>query len=262
MGLVVRCLVLFNGVFAVQTGLDAWYLVGGAALPEGMTYAEYAQRGAYPLVATALLAGVFVLAGFRPGGVATRSVWARRLVGLWVAQNVALMGSAAWRLHLYVEVYSLTRWRVAAAVWMGLVAVGFGWLIWRIVADRDNAWLLRRVGLTLAAVLYAMCFVDVDGRIADYNVRRCAEMGGRGQAIDVAYLERLGPAALPAVTRLVEAGHGDVSATVRRTWEDAERLTAAEVQALLQAELGETLDDWRGWTWRRAGWAERGTYGP
>ncbi|NIP84168.1 MAG: DUF4173 domain-containing protein, partial [Planctomycetales bacterium] len=40
-----NALILFNGLFAVQTGLDATYLWSGAALPEGMTYAEYAHRG-------------------------------------------------------------------------------------------------------------------------------------------------------------------------------------------------------------------------
>jgi hypothetical protein len=53
---VTRSLVLFNVLFALQTGLDLVYLWGGVALPDGLTYAEYAHRGAYPLIATALLA--------------------------------------------------------------------------------------------------------------------------------------------------------------------------------------------------------------
>jgi len=61
-GLVVRCLILFNVVFAIQLGLDAiTVFTGGGNLPEGMTYSQYARRGAYPLVATALFAAAFVL---------------------------------------------------------------------------------------------------------------------------------------------------------------------------------------------------------
>lgn len=266
--LVVRCLVLFNVVFGVQTLLDARYLLGGAALPDGMTYAEYAQRGAYPLVATALLAGLFVLLTFRPGGAAQRSAWCRRLVGLWVAQNVVLMVAAAWRLHLYVEAYSLTRWRVAAAVWMLLVGLGFGWLIWRILADRDNGWLLQRVTLTAGLVLYGVCFVDVDGRIADYNVAHCAEVGGDGLPIDLAYLETLGPAALPATQRLIETWREDATVVAveppaelwtsrgyRRTDRVVGPASHAEAEALalrLERELDRSMSDWRGWTWRRA----------
>ncbi|MEM9881805.1 MAG: DUF4173 domain-containing protein [Planctomycetota bacterium] len=252
-GLVVRCLVLFNAVFAGQTLLDLWYLVGGAALPEGMTYAEYAQRGAYPLVATVLLAGAMVLVTFRLGGAAQRSMWCRRLVGLWVAQNVLLMGSAAWRLGLYVEAYGLTRWRVAAGVWMGLVAVGFVLLVWRIAADRASAWLVRRSAVAAAAVLYAVCFVDVDGAIARFNVTHCAELGGRGQPIDLVYLERLGPAALPAATRLVEGWPEGSS---------AKRAEATAVQNRLDRELGRDLADWRGWTVRRSRWAGQKKHDP
>jgi hypothetical protein len=223
--------------------LDLTYLYGGAELPAGMTYAEYAHRGAYPLVVTALLAGAFVLLTFRPGGAAQRSPWCRRLVGLWIAQNLVLMASAAWRLNLYVSAYSLTRWRVAAAVWMLLVAIGLAWLVWRVLADRDHAWLLRRVTVSTAAVLYALCFVNVDGRIATFNVAHCAQLGGGGSSIDVAYLQRLGPAALPAVERLrSQLGPG------------ATRDAAEEVRRDLERDLNYQLRDWRGWTVRRGRW--------
>ena len=61
-----RSLILFNALFALQTGLDLAYLWGGANLPDGMSHAEYAHRGAYPLIATALLAAGFVLIAMRP----------------------------------------------------------------------------------------------------------------------------------------------------------------------------------------------------
>ena len=67
---ILRALLVFNLIFAVQTVLDAAYLWGGAALPDGITYASYAHRGAYPLIATALLAAGFVLVAMRPGGAA------------------------------------------------------------------------------------------------------------------------------------------------------------------------------------------------
>ena len=64
---ILRSLILFNLLFAVQTVLDGIYLWGDVALPDGMTYAAYAHRGAYPLIATALLAAGFVLVGDAPG---------------------------------------------------------------------------------------------------------------------------------------------------------------------------------------------------
>jgi hypothetical protein len=63
-----RSLILFNVLFVLQTGLDLAYLWGGFSLPDGMSHAEYAHRGAYPLIVTALLAAGFVLIAMRPGG--------------------------------------------------------------------------------------------------------------------------------------------------------------------------------------------------
>jgi hypothetical protein len=60
-----RSLVIFNAMFLVQNILDAMYLWGGKQLPAGLTYADYAHRGAYPLMATALLTAVFVLLALR-----------------------------------------------------------------------------------------------------------------------------------------------------------------------------------------------------
>ena len=47
---ITRSLILFNALFALQTVLDLTYLWGGANLPDGMTLAEYAHRGAYLLI--------------------------------------------------------------------------------------------------------------------------------------------------------------------------------------------------------------------
>ena len=43
-------LALFNLLFALQNGMDLIFIWGGARLPEAFTLAEYAHRGAYPLI--------------------------------------------------------------------------------------------------------------------------------------------------------------------------------------------------------------------
>jgi hypothetical protein len=228
--LVQRSLLIFNGLFILQNGCDIVYLWGGVTLPDGMTYAAYAHRGAYPLIATALLAAIFVLAWFRPGSAVQVTPWCRRLVLLWLAQNVALLISALWRLHLYVDIYDLTRWRVAAAVWMVLVAIGLGLITWRIRQHLSNRWLVNANLTTLAAVLLVLAWCDVDGAIASHNVTH------GGTHIDYEYIVSLGPAALPALRR--QAASGD--------------RTAAQAVHDLTQQL--TLDnaDWRSWTLARA----------
>ena len=100
---ILRSLIVFNILFAVQTVLDALYLWGGVALPDAMSYASYAHRGAYPLIATAILAAAFVIAAMRPGSASEKSPLIRALVFIWVGQNVLLVVSALLRLDLYIE---------------------------------------------------------------------------------------------------------------------------------------------------------------
>jgi len=238
--LVVRCLLLFNLAFAVQSALDICYLWGGGTLPAGVSHAQYAHRGAYPLLAAAILAAFFVLGAFRrdPRDQALRV--ARGLVYVWLIQNLLLVMSAAWRLRLYVEAYTLTRWRVAAALWMLLVLCGLVLILLRIVTGRSNPWLTNANAITTLLVLYGCCFVNFDGLIAGFNVTHCQEASGDGPTIDLAYLERLGPDTLPALLRL--AGELQEWSAKRAMHDTIERL---------RVDLQADLSSWRGWTWRR-----------
>ena len=105
------------------------------------------------MIGTALLAGGFVLLAFRAGLPTQETSLARKLIYLWLAQNVFLTFSSLWRLHLYVEVYSLTRLRVAAGIWMLLVSAGLVLLVWRIRAAKSNGWLLNANFVALLAGL-------------------------------------------------------------------------------------------------------------
>ena len=85
---------------------------------------------------------------------------------------MALVASSILRLDLYVEAYGLTRLRVAAFVWMGLVAAGLGLMLWQIGRDLAPRWLVARSALLSVVTLWAMCFVNVDGLIARWNLAR------------------------------------------------------------------------------------------
>lgn len=233
-----RCLVLFNLLFAVQSGLDLAYLWGGLALPEGLTYAAYAHRGAYPLIATALLAAAFVLIAMGPGGAGERSALIRRLVYLWIGQNVLLVVSAILRLDLYVAVYSLTLVRAAAFVWMGLVAIGLLLIVARIALRRSNRWLLAANGIALLATLYGCAFLNFSAIVGTYNVEHSRELAGTGEPFDIAYAIGLGPEAIPAVDRFFPVAFG----------RDLNGLTVWRAH---HVERAKERADWRGWSYRR-----------
>ena len=112
----------------------------------------------------------------------------RPLVYLWVAQNVLLVASSILRLDLYVQIYLLTWWRIAAFVWMLLVAFGLLLIVARIALNRSDEWLIRANLITLTATLYICSLVNFAAVIADYNVSHSREASGKGVAIDMNYL--------------------------------------------------------------------------
>lgn len=233
---ILRSLILFNLLFAVQTALDIAYLWGGLELPRGMNYATYAHRGAYPLIVTALLAAVFVLIATRPGGGAENSPLIRKLVFLWTAQNVLLVISSQLRLSLYVAIYSLTYWRVAAAVWMTLVAIGLILIVARFVLNRSSIWLIAANAVALTLTLYVCCFVNFPLMIANYNVTHSKEVSGTGVVLDVHYLRSLGPQVLPAI-------HRYLSLNKHVNYETGICLNNLAVRHLKR------MEDWRAWTY-------------
>jgi hypothetical protein len=164
-----------------------------------MSHAEYAHRGAYPLIVTALLAAGFVLIAMRRGGPAERSRLIRPLVLAWIGQNILLVVSSIFRLDLYVASYSLTYMRLAAFVWMVLVAIGLSLVLIQIMLKKLNSWLLAANAVSLALVLYTCCFVNAPRLVASYNVEHSRENGGTGPNLDLQYLGGLGPQALPAI---------------------------------------------------------------
>jgi Domain of unknown function (DUF4173) len=194
-----RSLILFNALFALQSGLDLAYLWGGAALPDGMGHAEYAHRGAYPLIVTALLAAGFVLIAMRAGGPVEQSRLIRPLVLAWIGQNILLVISSIFRLDLYVAAYSLTYMRLAAFIWMLLVAVGLLLILIQVIKRKPVSWLIAANAIWLVLVLYGCCFINAPRLVAAYNIEHSREIGGTGPTLDLRYLASLGPQAVPAL---------------------------------------------------------------
>jgi hypothetical protein len=234
-------LAAFNLVFALQNGLDVAFLWSGAPLPGDMGLADYAHRGAYPLIATALLAALFVLVTLRPGTPTAESPLVRRLVYAWIAQNVVLVASTMLRTFDYIEAYSLTRLRIAALVWMALVAVGLVLICVRLWRRKSGPWLINA---NLAAALLALsaCSVaDLGAVAARWNVRHSQEVGGRGVPLDLCYLNGLGPSALLPLVELESRPMGP-RFRERVSW----------TRNLIMDRLATSQGDWHGWTFRSA----------
>ena len=233
---VLIALAIFNALFAVQNLIDIAVLLGGGPLPAGLTQADYVHRGAYPLIVTALLAGVMALAMFRPGSASEHHPWARRMVLLWVAQNVILVVSSAWRTIVYIQASMLTGWRIAALAWMALVALGLATIGWRILQGLGARWLVNWNAAAALVVLTPCAFLDLGAIAAAWNVRHQAPA-----RIDLCYLAQVGDGAL---LPLIELEGRPMDATTR----DRVR----HVRGQIADDLAGRQAHWASWTPRGA----------
>lgn len=232
-------LIVFNALFALQNGLDIAFLWSGARLPQQFTLAQYVHAGVFPLMASALATAVFVLVALRPGSEITASPLVRLLVGVWVAQNLFVVASSAYRMWLYVESYSLTRMRILVLIWMALVAIGLAAILWRSLKDASSGWLLNLNAQAFLLALFGLSVVDLGAVAAQWNLTHARDISGRGVELDVCYLARLEDAALVPI---LEAERRPLSPRLR------EQLSTVRAEAV--ARMERRRGEWQGWTWR------------
>lgn len=192
---------LVNLLFAAFVLVQFAYFFGGADFVEarGLTYAEYARRGFFELVAVSVL--TLGLALWLNRFTARPSARDRRVFQALAAVLVALMSVmlvSAWqRMLLYEEAYGFTHLRVyahAATLWLGALFAAF---LLEVFQARRNVFAL---GLLLAAVGYLVTLnlMNVDLYIAERNIARYQE----GRALDLGFLAHLSLDAAPAIVPL------------------------------------------------------------
>ncbi len=176
----------------------------------GLTYAEYARRGFFELVAVAILAGMLVVALDLAVGVRSRAQLAASLVLL--ALTGIVLWSAFVRLRLYQDAYGWTELRLVVAVAIGWLAVAIAATAW-LLLRRATRWTLHVLGIMVLVAVAGMNVVGPQAYVADRNLERALHpelvpAGGR-TGLDAVYVTSLGDEAVPAVV----AAYGGLGAT-------------------------------------------------
>lgn len=197
-------LVLVNALFVAFVALQAAYLFGGLDTMQaiGLSYAEYARRGFFELVAVAVIAVGLAVAIDRLTRSRTSSV-----IGAGVALMAlagAVLVSSAFRMRLYQDAYGWTELRLYVLATIALLAVVLAGMIAGLLLDR-----VRWIGhVAVVGGLVIGLGLNVIGPvrfITERNVARVAdpslvpEHGTAG--LDELYLASLGDDAVPGLLR-------------------------------------------------------------
>ncbi|MGQ0642766.1 MAG: DUF4153 domain-containing protein [Gemmatimonadaceae bacterium] len=232
---------ILNLLFLAFMVVQLRYLFGGANLVEvtaGLSYAEYARRGFFELVATtALVVPILLLADWAVAPVESRSRSVLRTTMLvLVVLLLGVIASAAYRMKLYQDAYGLTEQRVTVSMIIVWLTAVLGWLVFTVLRGRHARFALGTIvaGLVCIAALHVL---NPHALIARVNIDRAAA----GKEYDGSYLRSLSADAVPVIV-----------ARLNRLPE-AERCRAARM--LEERWSGERRGGWR--TWNLSDWRAR-----
>jgi hypothetical protein len=193
-------LVVLDVLFIGFVVLQGTYLFGGRDTLEasGLTYAEYARRGFFELLAVAFLVGGLILAAERFVRDRPRA-YVLAAIGL-VVLTIVVLASALLRLRLYQGAYGWTELRfyvLAAIIWLALGAL---MAVVTLATDRSR-WLLHGVVVLSFGFGLAFNMIGPVRLVTEQNIQRALDpelvAPGGETGLDIYYLASLGDDALP-----------------------------------------------------------------
>ncbi|MGD2134873.1 MAG: DUF4173 domain-containing protein [Gemmatimonadales bacterium] len=231
---------LLAALFLAFDVVQVRYLFGGDDLIRstvGLTYAEYARRGFFELVAVSVLMLPVLLSA--DWCAAHRDARTRRVVRALTIVLLALVGlimtSAMLRMRLYVEVYGLSLDRIYASAVMMWIAATLLWFALTVLRARRDRFGFGTIVAGLA-VLVGLNLANPDALVARVNIERAAA----GVQLDVAYLGTLSADATPTLLGALDRLDGGVACAV---FEHLQRN---------RMHWSRSNDDWRSWNHARA----------
>lgn len=225
-------------LYIIFLSVQANYYFGGFAsnLPDGMTYAEYARSGFFELCAVAVInmAVIIILATFTKKKESGKAALPLRIYSVVMSCfTLLLIAVAMSKMIMYIDAYGLSRLRLFTSWFMILLAFAFVFVIVKQVFGKFNYF--GTLAAVFAVLFGALCFCDVDGRIAEYNVN--AYISGRMEKVDMIQLGKLSDSAVPYILKLTRPVDG-------RSDEENEAVTtkAAEILSKRKHESADGYD--------------------
>lgn len=197
---------LVDLLFLVFVGIQFAYLFGGQEniSVAGYTYAEYARRGFFELVAVSVLSLGLILTMHRLARAETgwQKVTLKGLSSVLVASVLVFLASAFQRMSLYESAYGYTELRLYSHIFMIWLAAAFVWFVGTLWS-RSQHFALGLFAASLGFVL-TLNLINPDAFIARQNLARYQASG----KLDADYLTILSDDVVPELVAAVNQVSG------------------------------------------------------
>ncbi|MHB0976774.1 MAG: DUF4153 domain-containing protein [Candidatus Aquicultorales bacterium] len=163
-------------LFSLFVAVQFAYLFGGDRnIKElGLTYAEYAHRGFFELVAVAVLSFIVVWALEKRASfdADAKTRWFAGLSGGLIGLVGVIMVSAFMRLTLYEGVYGFTVLRLYTQFFIVLLGLLFSVFLLKLFLRKGEEWFCLRALAVLAVFIFGLNAANPDSIIARLNLER------------------------------------------------------------------------------------------
>ena len=226
---------LISALFLLFIGFQITYLFGGEAniVNTGFTYAEYARRGFWELLAVAILSLLVLLASEKYARAESKKDKRFLIPALiLIAEVLVVIVSAFKRLSLYIDAYSMTMMRFYVAGFIMLLLVLFILLAIKIIKSKPEQFFTFGTLLSVAVFLIAVNVANPDAFIAKFNLAQYSRTG----KIDVLYMGALSADATSQKIELYNKLHNFENSGSDK--ENAEKENLKLIAKMLWAEYG------------------------
>jgi hypothetical protein len=199
-----------NALFFIFILVQLTYLFGGESniSTQDFTYAEYARRGFFELIAVAVIS-LFLLLTTEKYVIKKETEHAlgfKILSTALIIQVVLIIASAFTRLSLYEEAYGFTTLRLYSHAFIILLVIIFCLLLYKIYKDKRESTFAFRVFLSVVLFIAVMNFLNPDAFIARRNIERFPSTG----KLDIYYLSRLSDDAISDIITILNISNEDL----------------------------------------------------
>jgi hypothetical protein len=199
-----------NVLFFIFILVQLTYLFGGEnnISAQGFTFAEYARRGFFELIAVAIISLLLLLSTekYVVKKETDHALGFKVLSTALVVQVILIMASAFTRLSLYEQAYGFTTLRLYSHAFIILLAVIFCLLLYKIYKDKRENTFAFRVFISIALFLAVINFLNPDVFVARHNIERFTTTG----KLDIYYLSRLSSDAIPDTIKILDISNEDL----------------------------------------------------
>lgn len=171
------------------------------AVNQTLDYSEFARKGFFELCAIAVI-NLIVITAIQT--FSKRNTAIRVYTAVISALSLGIIATAIFKMGMYIAEYGMTLLRVYTSWFMLVMAVVFVMMFVLQIKD-FKFWRVLFVGFT--AMFFVLCFCNVNGIIASYNIS--AYENGKLSELDIDAFDELGYSAAEPLAELVNSGKAE-----------------------------------------------------